>query len=210
MPIEAFIYDFDGTLSDSYPIFLKILKDLMREHGGTSVYSDAELYRRLKEWVIEGYSAVEWEEGFTMDQYKQEFLDLQAAYANDFCLYPNAKEILEAAIAKGKKNYLYTHSGKVVYSIMENMGILHCFTHILDASHGFPKKPAPDALLHLIDLFSLDPAQCVMIGDRPIDVGAGANAGMQSCLFDPDGFYPDTPATYHVDELKDIINLIEA
>ena len=210
MAIEAFIYDFDGTLSDSYPIFFKILKDMMREHGGTTAYSDAELYRHLKNLVIEGYTSVEWEEGFTKEQYMQEFLRLQAAYANDYRLYPNAKELLEAAIAKGKKNYLYTHSGKVVYPIMENMGILHCFTHILDASQGFPKKPAPDALLHLIDLFSLDPAQCVMIGDRPIDVGAGANAGMQSCLFDPDGFYPNTPATYHVDQLKDIINLIEA
>ena len=210
MSIEAFIYDFDGTLSDSYPIFLKILKDMMREHGGTTNHSDAELYRRMKEWVIEGYSAVEWADGFTKAQYRQEFSRLQEAYAKDFELYPNAKKILEAAIAKGKKNYLYTHSGKVVYSIMEHMGIAHCFSHVLDASQGFPSKPAPDALLHLIDLFSLDPSQCVMIGDRPIDVGAGANAGMQGCLFDPDGFYPNTPANYHVDELKDILNLIEA
>ena len=208
MSIEAFIYDFDGTLSDSYPIFLKILKEIMREHGGTTNHSDAELYRRMKEWVIEGYSAVEWADGFTKAQYRQEFSRLQEAYAKDFELYPNAKEILEAAIAKGKKNYLYTHSGKVVYGIMESMGISDYFTHVLDASQGFPSKPAPDALEYLKALYSLNPATCVMVGDRPLDVEAGANAGMQSCLFDPEGFFPDTPATYHVSSLEEIMKLI--
>ena len=33
MKIDHFIYDFDGTLSDSYPIFLKILLEIIRRQS---------------------------------------------------------------------------------------------------------------------------------------------------------------------------------
>ena len=56
---------------------------------------------------------------------------------------------------------------------------------------GFPAKPAPDALNFLIQKHGLDRAQCVMLGDRDIDLDAGKNAGIACALFDPEGFYPD-------------------
>ena len=208
MKIDHFIYDFDGTLSDSYPIFLKILLEIIRRHDGKTDRSEVQLYRLLKNRNVEGYRAVEWKDGLTAQKFTEEFSSFQSVYAKDFALYDGAKELLEAVVKSGKRNYLYTHSGKVVYEIMEHMGISGYFTYVLDASQGFPSKPAPDALQSLIERFGLDPKACVMVGDRPIDVQAGANANMQTCFFDPDGFFPDTPATYHVDRLYDIQKLI--
>ena len=208
MPIDHFIYDFDGTLSDSYPIFFKILKEIIARHHGTYTCTDEALYRELKCMVAYAYKLVDWEEGMTLEQYRAEFAELQAKYTKDFLLYPHAKELLEAVVKSGKKNYLYTHSGKNVYAIMDHMGISQYFTDVLDGSHGFPLKPAPDALNSLIARHGLEPDRCVMIGDRPIDVGAGENAGMQSCLFDPDRFFEGTPATYHATELCELLSLI--
>ena len=208
MSLESFIYDFDGTLSNSYPIFLKIAKEIIAEHAIGCDLSDREIYRILKNRNIEVYHALKWRDGFGPKDFTAAFAVLQGKYAAQFQLYPYAKEILEAAIAKGKRNFLYTHSGKVVYDIMDHMGISQYFTYVLDASQGFPSKPAPDALEHLKTLYSLDPNACVMVGDRPLDVEAGANAGMQSFLFDPDGFFDQTPATYRSHSLDALFDLI--
>ena len=205
--IDHFIYDFDGTISDSYPIFFRIVKEIIARHGGKQTCDDDALYRRLKLWVADGYHAVEWEDGFTKKDFFDEFHMFQKQYFDRFLLYRNAENLLRETVEAGKKNYLYTHSGEVVHQIMEHMGISKYFTYVIDSSHGFPPKPAPDALLHLIERYHLDPKTCVMVGDRPVDVQAGENAGMQSCFFDPDGFYPNTPATYHVDDLIEILNL---
>ena len=205
--IEHFIYDFDGTLSDSYPIFFQIVKEIIARHGAKLTCDDESLYRRLKLWVRDGYQAAEWEEGFTSKAFFEEFHALQKQYYDRFTTCPNVEQLLRETVEAGKKNYLYTHSGEVVYKIMDHMGISKYFTYVIDSSHGFPLKPAPDALLDLAERFDLDPQTCVMVGDRPVDVEAGENAGMKSCFYDPDGYYPNTPATYHVDDLIEILNL---
>lgn len=206
--IKHFIYDFDGTLSDSYPQFLRIVHEIARRNGATTTVNDAALHRALKDRTHFAIPLFQWKEELTYEEYVKQFQELQIEYAADFQLYPGALELLEAVIQSGGKNYLYTHSGKPVYKILDHMGIARYFTYILDSSQGFPSKPAPDALLSLCERFSIDPTEAIMIGDRPIDVQAGENAGMHSCLFDPDGYFQSTSATYRVDRLCDIFGLV--
>ena len=74
----------------------------------------------------------------------------------------------------------------------------------------FPAKPAPDALLNLMARRSLEPAQCLMLGDRSIDVEAARNAGIAGCLFDPEHFYDDFKndlRTHCVEGLRPILGL---
>ena len=48
--------------------------------------------------------------------------------------------------------------------------------------NGFPGKPAPDAVLYLLEKHGLDPAETIMIGDRDLDGQSGINAGATGCL----------------------------
>lgn len=58
----------------------------------------------------------------------------------------------------------------------------------------FPAKPAPDALLHLAELWQLEPESMLYVGDYLYDVQTAANANSKSCLlsFDRDLSYADT------------------
>ena len=206
--IEHLIYDFDGTISDSYPLFLEFTKIIGKENGLEQTISDEELDRYHKITLYDGFKRLGWHEKMTWKSFLARFHELQAEYAKKFVAFPEAVELLEYANKTGRKNYLYTHSGSIVGEILKNMGIDHLFTFVLDSSYGFPAKPAPDALLYLIDRFSLDPKSCMMIGDRPIDAQAGMNAGMAGCLWDMGKLFEDAVVDHRVDHLIDVKKLI--
>ena len=64
------------------------------------------------------------------------------------------------------------------------------FAGYVTAEDKLPRKPAPDMLLHLMQQYQLDPSECMMVGDRPLDTEAGINAGVLSVLLDMEGRFP--------------------
>ncbi len=206
--IEHLIYDFDGTIADSYPLFMRLWYTVAKRHGITVPCDADHLYRELKKTGYDAYLTLNCKDVLSYDQFLKEFHMLQEEHRFEFPLFPEAVEVLRAALAAGKKNYLYTHTGSVVHQMLENLGIADCFTFVLDASYGFPLKPAPDALLFLAEKFHLDPETCMMIGDRPIDAHAGMNAGMKGCLWDAEGLFPDAKVDYYIKALSEVTTIV--
>jgi HAD superfamily hydrolase (TIGR01509 family) len=200
---DHIIYDFDGTISDTYPVFTKALLILLNQHGIKADYDT--VYRQLK--VSVSYALGQYD---LKGDVKKEYEDIHRKIAlAEQKAFPEAEGILKYAISLGKKNYLYTHSGTIVYELLKNMGISDCFEFILDSTtYDFPRKPAPDALNYLIDKFGIDRSSALMVGDRDIDTDAAKNAGIKGCLIDPEGFYPGCVTEHYIkslDELKKII-----
>ena len=69
---------------------------------------------------------------------------------------------------------------------------------------NFPRKPAPDALLYLMEKNHMNPAETLMVGDRDIDIDAGHNAGTAGCLYDYEDFYTDAKADHFVKKLSEM------
>ena len=70
-------------------------------------------------------------------------------------------------------------------------GMAELFEGGVTSEDGFPPKPAPDAVLFLMQQYAIPPAAAVMVGDRLLDARAGLNAGIAGCLWDPEGAHPD-------------------
>lgn len=62
--------------------------------------------------------------------------------------------------------------------ILEYLGIADEFSEIIGADSGFPIKPAPDSILHLLAKYNLAPDKCWMLGDNHTDMGAARTAGV--------------------------------
>ena len=78
-------------------------------------------------------------------------------------------------------------------ALLAGYGLDGWVTAAVCPQQGFPRKPAPDMLLHLTERYHLPPDKCLMIGDRPLDVQAGRRAGMLACLVDGENRFPGEP-----------------
>ena len=206
--IEHLIYDFDGTIADSYSLFFDFLKMIAKKRSITIPCDDTTLYRALKTTGYDAYLTMDCTDIISYETFMDDFHLLQEEYRTSFQCFPNVEALLRDAIKAGKKNYLYTHTGPVVKDMLARMGILDCFTFVLDSSYGFPLKPAPDALNYLAKHLALDPTTCLMIGDRPIDAHAGMNAGMYGCLWDDEKLFENAQVDYYVKNLDEIRGIV--
>ncbi len=205
MNYKHLIYDFDGTLSDTYPCFTEAVLQTLKDFGLSDSYEN--VYAKLK--VSVGHTMNSYDFGIDAAAARKHFHKIHDELAPKIQKpYPEAEEILRYAMAQGHKNYLFTHSGKIVKRLLEQWGIADCFEDIIDATMKFPTKPAPDALNYLCEKHGLDKKDCIMIGDRDIDTDCGRNAGMKGCLFDPEHYYDNADVDYRIENLLELKNII--
>ena len=187
-------------------MFTEALLIFLERHGITTDYDTA--YARLKVTVGAALRSYGFD-GDLFDPANKEFKKIYKELAKTKQKpLPFVVETLDYALAKGKRNYIYTRSGKEVLDLLKAWNLTDKFTYIIDSTMKFPSKPDPSALNWLVEKFSLDKSKCLMIGDRALDTESGNNAGMKSCLYDEEGFYPDTYADYKINsiaELQDIM-----
>ena len=190
-----FFWDFDGTLYDTYGRISratqKALRDLGREVDIDTVYRAVKRSLRLAWKELASPLGVE-EERFNAI-YR---MHAEEEGPESIRPYLGVREMLEAVVARGGRNYLYTHRNMTALDSLAHDGLKALFTDWVTRENDFPMKPAPDALNYLARKHGLDKEKCIMLGDRDIDLDAGKNAGMACALFDPEGFYPDYDTPY--------------
>ena len=175
MRFQNYIWDFDGTICDSYP---HTTIQFLRAMGwGMERYD--EVFRRLQvTWLhaIQYYHMSESEDkafraganSFAVDPYP--------------ALFPDCREVLTAIREAGGRNYLYTLRNMESVRFLESTGVMELFDGYVTQENRFPGKPDPTAVRYLMDTYHLIPAETVMIGDREIDGDSGRNAGCAGCL----------------------------
>ena len=203
---DHFIFDFDGTLSDSYASFVNAAMIIAEKHGVPA--NEKEFYHLLKKYsTVHLFNTLPL--GDARDTAYAEFIALATKLlAEEAEMIEGTVELLTFIAENGGKSYIYSHSGDVVLKNVKRWGIEHFFTDYILGGKIYPRKPAPDALLALAERHSLDLSRSVMIGDRDVDVLAGKNAGMGGILIDDENFYPDLVVDHRVDSLTKIKDCI--
>lgn len=201
---DSIIYDFDGTLCDTYPIFADIALELLHEYG---LNDDRE--RVLKNFKVNAtYALRQYDWGIGLDLIQSRFKSRRKELLKTHKPIEGAEEILRYAILKNKKNYIYTHTGSFVYDILDMWGFRELFHGFVDGDMNFPAKPAPDALNYLIGKYSIEKSRALMVGDRDIDILAGRNAGISGCIFDEGGYYSDFRCRFRISRLSELKQII--
>ncbi|MBE6871936.1 MAG: hypothetical protein E7491_08290 [Ruminococcaceae bacterium] len=203
---DHFIFDFDGTLSDSYASFVKAAMTVAEKYGVPA--DKAQVYYLLKKYsTVRLFDTLQF--GEQRDAAYAEFGKLsKELLAEEAEMISGTVELLGFIKDNGGKSYVYSHSGEVVLCNVKRWGIENYFADFMLGDKIYPRKPAPDALLALAQRNAMDISRSVMIGDRDIDVLAGKNAGMAGILIDAESFYPDLKVDFKVNSLHNIIDAL--
>lgn len=205
MRYRHIIWDFDGTLFDTYPVMARAFTETMNEAGYSADYR--EVYDLMKIAISETVKKFQAEYGFgqeLLDAYRARRIELELAGARPF---PGVEEVLTRVIAAGGDNFICTHRGDSIYELLRQGGVEGYFKEITTSAHHFARKPSPEAVQYLLDKHGMDPAETLMIGDRPLDVEAGQNAGTAGCFFDPDGATYE-PAQHQITDIRQLFDVI--
>jgi HAD superfamily hydrolase (TIGR01549 family) len=175
------MWDFDGTLFDTYPVMGKAFQETLAEAGYVESLED--VMTKMK--VSMGYAMEYYKGKYEIDE---AFLDTydkrrMALELEECVLFEGVKEICEAVCLQGGTNYLVTHRGSSAFGLMEAHGLMPFFEDFVTGESGFARKPSPEGIEYLLGKYKLPVRECLMIGDRELDVLAGKNAGVDACLF---------------------------
>lgn len=200
-----YIWDLDGTLFNSYPVITDSTWAVLRRRRPS--LTREEVRTRILRDSVAGYTR-EWayELGEEFDILMAEYRQISEAHAGDITLMPGAKEALQKIKARGDRHFVYTHRGKTAVPVLKKLEIYDYFEDIVTSEAGFPRKPAPDAVNYLVEKHGLDRASTFYVGDRVLDMGCAAAAGVRGILFLPENtpVIPDGTESFTVTKLTDI------
>lgn len=205
--VRHFFWDFDGTLMDTYPATVAAF---LRAAAGLGVSVTAERARTLMmDTLIRCVHTIAAENGLEDDALWAAFhREEKLITVEDAEPIPGIPQALRTLKAMGCHHYLATHRDLGALDYLKHAGLDDLFDDHVTAEDGFPRKPAPDMLEHLARKHGLDAAECMMIGDRPLDAEAGRKAGMLSCLLDAENRFPDAPCDMRISTIPELLEAL--
>ena len=187
--VKHIIWDFDGTLFNSYPGIAKTYLYIIENDYGLNFE-----YKQILLWVKESRDICEEK---LSKELKINVEELIKKYSNRYnekgasieeFPFPGAKEICEKIKSDGGLNMLVTHrSYKTLIRLLEKYQMMDHFIKLIAGDHGYPRKPDPTIFLYLLNKYNLIKNEVMAVGDRDLDIQAAKNAGIKSCYFNPDG-----------------------
>lgn len=174
--IEAVTFDMDGTLVDSLESIADAFNHMF-ERLGYPPMTVAEVIAKtsisLKDFAHSFLKPDEAERGIKIfrDYYDGIFLDKSR-------IMPGAMETLNALDSTVVKGVISNKRGAYARKLAEHLGFAEKMARVIGAEDGFAAKPAADMFREFIRSVGTDRGNTIYVGDSPIDVQSGRNAGI--------------------------------
>lgn len=205
MRYNAIIWDFDGTLFDTYPL---MARNVVRTLGELGVQAPAgEVMDRLLESFGACMDYFGGLHGISGEALLERYRAVRARHAENAKPFPGVEQLLRKFAGQGGRSFVFTHRGGSAARYLEEAGLAPYFTDIVTWDDRFRRKPDPSGNLHIIGTHALDPAMVLAVGDREIDILAGKAAGTATCLFRSG--LPETIADYHIGAIRGLYPILE-
>jgi HAD superfamily hydrolase (TIGR01509 family) len=178
--MSALLFDMDGTVIDSEPLWLEAEIEVMAELGCHWDAQDqqnclggpmdrTEKYMQERSGNIKPY-------GYFRDNLN---LVMQKKLLHDLKLVPNALELISSAKKIGIKTALVTASGSVLMNIALKKFPDGIFDATVSRDDVINSKPNPEPYLRAADLLEMNISDCVVFEDSETGVTSGLASGAQ-------------------------------
>ena len=178
--IQHFFWDFDGTLFDSYPIIIDVLRAALRDYGHDC--DPVEAMSLMLDNIDRAHTYYASKFGIDKSDFINTYTKHHQAINPQLLAKPMAdvEKVLSRICEKGGYNYIFTHrKWSTTVQYLEKYGLSRYFRDVIGTeSEGFAYKPSPDALLYLMNKYDIPAEAAAMVGDRDCDLGSARNAGI--------------------------------
>jgi len=204
---KLFIWDFDGTLLDTYPFITMCLKNALKDCG----YEVAQMEILEKMMVTIPFAIGHYSDKYQIPDLRERYYAYYAGEAEaPVRAFTGLKEVLRRIQEIGAANYVFTNRGNSIYPLLEKAGILGEFREIVTAEDpNFMVKPAPDTINYLMKKYGGTSENTVMIGDRYCDLESGYNAGCRTCHLLTPAVPQYPPCDWRVKNFEEMLKLLK-
>ncbi len=199
--IEAVVFDLDGVIVDSEPVWEQVRRQVVAEHGGHWL-PDAQ--RRLMgmstgEWA--GYLSQDLGVGLPPPAVAATVIErMQARYREGVPLMPGAAAAVRRLAARWPLGLASSSPLALIGAVLDGAGLRECFMATLSTEQVPHGKPAPDIYLAVTDLLGFAPEACAAVEDSTNGLRSAAAAGLQVIAV-PHPRYPPEPDALHASRL---------
>lgn len=186
--IKAVIFDMDGVLIDSEPLWRKAEGEVFRSIGlpfsdGMGKESTGMRYDHMVDYWYTKFKITHPPKEETGRRVVDKTIEL---ILKEGKLKSGVREIISFFISKNLKIALASSSPmEMIQTIIRKLGIHHHFEIVHSGENEEFPKPHPDIFLTVADRLRVKPAECLAIEDSPRGVASAKNAGMK-CLAVPE------------------------
>ncbi len=207
MLFKNYIWDFDGTLVDTYPATINSIIKTMNKYNITLDYDL--IYKKAKITLSEVFDYIIENYGFDDNIVNEIINDFSNLDPSDRKPYENIKNVLESVNKNCGNNFLITHRDqKSTLEMLNHFKLKKYFKQIITSDDGFNLKPDPNSFNFLIKTYNLNLNDTVGIGDRKLDIDAAKNSNIYSIFMNFDKIEIDYKSDYIFTNYNDFYNKI--
>ncbi|MFB7874014.1 HAD family hydrolase [Nocardia sp. NPDC056064] len=204
MGIAAVVFDMDGVLIDSEPVWEQVRREYVELKGGRW---QPDSQRRMM-----GMSTTEWAAymsddlgvAMPLEDISTKVVDLMAdRYAHHVPLLPGAVEAVQRCAGQWKLGLASSSPRSLIDLVLAKTGLLEHFSAILSTEEVGRGKPAPDVYLTIAQRLGADPDTCTAVEDSTNGLRSAHTAGLRVIAVPRPEFPPEHDALAEADVVLD-------
>jgi HAD superfamily hydrolase (TIGR01509 family) len=191
--IEAVVFDLDGVLIDSEPVWEQVRREVVASRGG---HWDADTQDRLM-----GMSTGEWSRYLSSDLGVElsptgvaglVIAEMAARYREHLPLMPGAVEAVERLAFRWPLGLASSAPRSLIETVLDTASLRGFFAAVLSTEEVPRGKPAPDVYLSVAERLGVPPGECAAVEDSSNGLRSAAAAGC-AVIAVPHPKYPPAP-----------------
>ena len=184
MPIQLIILDFDGTLADTRDNIVRTLQASMHQldlpvadEAACASTIGLKLDDACRHLYPDGPADL-------ADRFVETYREI--FFRNKESLvpapFPHVLPTLRQLRQRGVVLTIASSRGTgSLHAFIDAMGLRDCISYVLGADSVEHTKPHPEPVLRTLRETGIDAAYTLVVGDMPVDILMGRNAGVQTC-----------------------------
>ncbi len=207
MKFDNIIWDFDGTLFDTYPTMVKYFKKAFHKYRINLKSKEVLYYLKQSFRVAMKHYCDAYE--LNMEEVIEKYMEEKSKDAKKkYYPFKGLKSLCKEIVGMKKQSYIYTHRDQLVHKYLEKNKMTKLFIEVLDISLVKQKKPHPEGINYFIEKYKMDKNRTIYVGDRKLDIDAAHAAGIKACLFTPECVDLEIESDYKAKTVKELRKIL--